>query len=184
MKFCINFKETKKGGKMKILKKVLILLGSLIVLMVILFGVYLFVNRQGVAESFEVGSADMSNKILIASQGSKYKDLMVDTLTARLKGEDVYISVIDISKLNEINQEDWNAEVIIHTTEGYRLPEVVKEYLERCENCDEIMLLITSGSGEWKPEDCQVDILTSASKVTDISELANRIEGKINSLLE
>lgn len=169
---------------MKILKRVLIVLGSLIVLMVILFGVYLLINRQGVAEPFEVGSADMSKKILIASQGSEFKDLMVDTLTSRLKGKDVYISVIDISKLNQINQEDWDAEIIIHTTEGYRLPEPVKEYLGRIENPNEVMLLITSGSGEWKPEASEVDILTSASKVADIPGFANSIEDMVNSLFE
>ncbi len=165
------------------MKKVLIALSSLIVLFVIASGVYLLIHRQGVAESFEVGSADMSKKILIASQGSKYKNLMVDTLTSRLKGEDVYISVIDISGLNEIDQEDWDAQIIIHTTEAFKLPEPVKEYLDRIENPDEVMLLITSGGGEWKPEDCKVDILTSASKVADISELANSIVVKVNSLL-
>lgn len=169
---------------MKILKKVLIVLGSLVLLMVIMFGVYLFVNRQGVAESFEVGSADMSKKILIASQGSEFKDLMVDTLTSRLKGEDVYISVIDISKLKEINQKDWDAQIIIHTTESWKLPDPVKEYLDRIENPEEVILLITSGSGEWEPEACEVDILTSASKIDDIPGFANVITNKVNSLLE
>ncbi len=169
---------------MKILKRVLIVIGVLIALMVIAFGVYLLVNRQSVAEPFEVGSPDSARKILIVTQGSDYKNLMVDTLISRLKGEDVYISVIDISGLNEISQEDWDAEIIIHTTEGYRLPESVKEYLLRIENPDEVMLLITSGSGEWKPEDCKVDVLTSASRVTDIPEKANYIKDKINSLFE
>jgi hypothetical protein len=168
---------------MKILKRVLIVLGSLIALFVIAFGVYLFVNIQDVAEAFEVGSPDSGKKVLIASQGSDYKNLMVDTLTSRLEGEDVYISVIDISGLSEINQKDWDAEIIIHTTEGYRLPEVVKEYLGKVENPDEVLLLITSGSGEWKPEDYKVDILTSASKVADIPELANRIADKVDLLL-
>jgi len=166
-----------------VLKKVLIVLGSLIILAVITSGVYLLIHRQGVADSFEVGAAGMNKKILIASQGSKYKNLMIDTLTSRLKGEDVYISVIDISGLNEIDQEDWDAQIIIHTTEGYRVPEPVKEYLGRIENPDEVMLLITSGSGKWKPEDCKVDILTSASKVTDITGLANSIVDKVSSLL-
>ena len=169
---------------MRILKKVLIVLGCLLVLMIILSAVYWLINRQGVVESFEVGSADMSKKVLIASQGSKFKDLMVDTLTSRLKGEDVYISVIDISALSEINQEDWDAEVIIHTTENWKLPDPVKEYLERVENPDEVILLITSGKGDWRPEECKVDILTSASKVTDIPELANSVEDKVNSVLE
>lgn len=168
---------------MKILKRVLIVIGVLIALMVIAFGVYLLVNRQSVAEPFEVGSADSNSKILVATQGSDYKNLLVDTLISRLKGDDVYISVIDISGLTEINQENWDAEIIIHTTEGYRLPEVVKEYLGEVENPDEVMLLITSGSGEWKPEDCKVDVLTSASRVTDIPEKANIIENKVNSIL-
>ena len=169
---------------MKILKRVLIVLGSLIILFVIAFGIYLFLNIQDIAEAFEVGSPDSGRKILIATQGSEYKDLMVDTLTARLKGEDVYISVIDISGLKEINEKDWDAEVIIHTTEAWELPDPVKEYLNRIENPDEVILLITSGGGEWKPEDCKVDILTSASKVADIPGKASIIENKINSLFE
>jgi hypothetical protein len=169
---------------MKILKRILIVIGAIIAFMIIAFGVYLLMNRQDVAEPMEVGSPEMNKKILIATQGSEYKNLMVDTLTARLKGEDLYISVIDISGLNEINQEDWDAEVIIHTTEGWKLPDPVKEYLEGIENPDEVMLLITSGDGGWKPEDCKVDVLTSASKVADISEKANSIEEKINSLFE
>jgi hypothetical protein len=175
--------KMKKGGKMKALKIILIVLGSLIALFVVVFGIYLLMNRQSVAQPFEVGTADMGKKVLIATQGSEYKSLMVDTLTTRLKGEDVYISVIDISGLNAINQKDWDAEVIIHSTERYRLPEPVKEYLGRIENPDEVMLLITSGSGEWKPEDCKVDIITSASKVADISEIANSIVAKVDSLL-
>jgi hypothetical protein len=169
---------------MKIFKRVLIVLGSLIVLCVIAFGVYLMIHVQDVAEAFEVGTPDMGRKILIATQGSEYKNLMGDTLISRLKGEDVYIGVIDISGLNEISEEDWDAEIIIHTTEGWKLPDPVKEYLERIKNPDEVILLITSGDGGWKPEDCKVDVLTSASKVSDISEKANSIEEKINSLLE
>ena len=169
---------------MKILKGILIGIGAIIVLFAVVFGVYLLMHVQDVAEPFELGAPDMGRKILIATQGSEYKNLMVDTLTARLKGEDFYISVIDISGLNEISQEDWDAEIIIHTTEAWKLPDPVKEYLNRIENLDEVILLITSGDGGWKPEDCKVDVLTSASEVSDIQEKANSIEEKVNSLLE
>lgn len=168
---------------MKALKVILIVVVSLIVLFVIVFGIhYALINRQGVAQPFEVGTADMDKKVLIATQGSNFKNVMVDTLTSRLKGEDVYIRVIDISGLNEVNQEDWDAEIIIHTTEAFKLPESVKEYLDRIENPDEVMLLITSGSGKWRPEDYKVDILTSASRVEDIAKLADSIMIKVNSL--
>jgi len=52
---------------MAILKKILIVLGSLIILAVITSEVYFLINRQGVAESFEIGSVDMSKKVIIAS---------------------------------------------------------------------------------------------------------------------
>jgi hypothetical protein len=169
---------------MTIFKKILIGIGVLIILLVIISGIYLLIHVQDVAEPMEVGSPEMNKKILIASQGSKYKNIMVDTLIARLKTEDVYISVIDISNLSEIDQEDWDAEVIINTTEGWKVPEPVKEFLDRIEKPDEVILLITSGNGVWKSEDCKVDILTSASKVADISEKANSIEEKVNSLFE
>ena len=64
---------------MKILKRVLIVIGALIVLFVIIFGIYLLMNRQSVAEPFEVGSPESGRKILIATQGSDYKNLMLDS---------------------------------------------------------------------------------------------------------
>ncbi len=184
MNFGINFNERKKGGKMKILKKVLIVVVSLVVLLVVVLGIYLIMHWQGVAEPFEVGTADMSKRVLIATQESKYKNLMVDTLIAKLKGDNVYIRVIDISELKEISEEEWDAEIILHTIENWKLPVPVKEYLGRIENPDEVILLMTSGHGKWKPEDCKVDILTSASRIVDIPELAKSIEDKVNSLFE
>lgn len=52
---------------MKTLKITLIVIGSLVVLMLIAFGVYLLVNIQGVIESFEVNSPELEQKVLIAS---------------------------------------------------------------------------------------------------------------------
>lgn len=169
---------------MKIFKRVLIVLGSLVGLFIVVFGIYLLVNIQGEAEAVEVGSPEISKRVLIASQGSEFKNQMVDTIISRLKSEDIYIRVIDVSGLSEINEENWSAEIIIHTTEGWKAPEPVRDYLDRIKEPGKVMLLITSGDGGWKPEDCKVDVLASASKIANISVLADSILYKVDSLLK
>ncbi|MEO0293533.1 MAG: hypothetical protein ABIN61_04830 [candidate division WOR-3 bacterium] len=168
---------------MKIMKIVLILFGSIVLLAGVVFGIYLLCNIQDVAKPFELGSQEAETKILIASQGSEYKNLLVDTLTTRLRNKNFYVKVIDISSLKEIHQEEWDFEILIHTTEAWRVPEPVREFLGRVKNPNEVILVITSGVGSWKPEGFNVEMITSASKTFDIPEISNKIMDRINSLL-
>ncbi len=75
---------------MKALKITLIVIGSLVVLFLIAFGVYLLLNIQGEAESFEMGSPLLEQKVLIATQGSEFKNALVDSFITYLKEEPLY----------------------------------------------------------------------------------------------
>ncbi|KPL15984.1 hypothetical protein AMJ74_00070 [candidate division WOR_3 bacterium SM1_77] len=168
---------------MKILKSVLIVLGSLVILFVIAFGIFLLVNKQGVIESFEISSPDVEQKVLIASQGSKFKNALVESLTLYLKKKAVYIKVIDVTTLHEVNEEEWDAMVIIHTTEKWELQPDVKKYIDRAENLNKVIFVTTSGSGEWKTKDYDIDVITSASKNGELHLLPGEIVARLDSIL-
>lgn len=169
---------------MKALKIVLIVIGSIVVVFLIIFGIYLLLNIQGEAESFEVGSPELEQKVLIASQGSDFKNALVKSLTEGLKEKSIYIKVVDVSALSEVNEDEWDALVFIHTTEKSRLQSNVKEYVDRAKDLSKVMLITTSGTGKWKTEDYDIEIITSASKMDKLNSLTNNILAWLNPILK
>ncbi|UCG92092.1 MAG: hypothetical protein JSV97_13735 [candidate division WOR-3 bacterium] len=169
---------------MKALKITLIVIGSIIVVLVVVFGIYLFMNRQRVIEPFAVGSVETEHKVLIASQGSDFKNALVESLTTHLQERQVYIRIIDVTSLQEVNEQEWDGLVLIHTTENWKLQPAVKAYLDRAKDLDKIVVVTTSGSGEWKTEDYDVDVLTSASKTKELPALITNILFRLDAILK
>jgi hypothetical protein len=166
----------------KLLKIVLIIVGAVVVVLFAGFGIYLLANRQSVIESYDITRAEAEYKVLIASQGSKFKNALVESVTTHL-GEKATIHVIDVTTLPEVNEAEWDAVVLIHTTEQWKLQPDVKSFLERATDLHKIILVTTSGSGDWKTDDYDVDIITSASKTDELPSLMQEILSKIDSIV-
>lgn len=160
------------------------LLGAVIIILIALFAVFLLINRQGVVEGYDAGTAGAADRLLIASQGSKFKNSLVESVIAELAEDSLYIRLIDVTSLGDVLEKEWDAVLIMHTTEQWKLQPDVKEYLGRAQNLEKVILVTTSGSGEWKSDEYDVDILTSASKSEELPALTERITEKIKSILE
>lgn len=169
---------------MKVLKIVLIIIGAIVALLVIVFVIYLLVNRQGVIESFDVGNPGLAQNVLIASQGSAFKNAIVESLTTHLKERQLFIKVIDVTTLGEVNEDDWDALVFIHTTEQWKLQPDVEKFLARARDLDKIILLTTSGQGDWKTDKYDVETITSASKKEEMPTLLPALYMKLDKLLQ
>ncbi|MGB3341035.1 MAG: hypothetical protein WBB37_06095 [bacterium] len=169
---------------MKILKIVLLVIGCIILLLVIVFVIYLLMNRQGVIESSEIGAPELEHKVLIASQGSDFKSALVHDLSKVItKDYQVYLKIIDVTMLGEVNEADWDAVILIHTTEIGKLQTDAKAYLERAHDLDKVILIITSGQGDWKTDDYDVDIITSASKQDELPGLTEDVVKRLDIML-
>jgi menaquinone-dependent protoporphyrinogen IX oxidase len=166
----------------KILKIVLIILGAVAIILIAAFGIYLLANKQGVIEAYEFTRAEAEYKVLIASQGSDFKNALVESLTTHLR-EKATINVIDVTTLHEVNEDEWDAIVLIHTVEQWKLQPDVKKYLDRAQDLHKIILVTTSGSGDWKTENYDVDVITSASKTGELPSLIQKILGRIDSIV-
>lgn len=150
---------------------------------IIAFGIYLLVNLQGVIEPFQVNSPDAEHKVLIASQGSRFKNRLVSDLVDHIKHNPICISVIDVTSLSEANEADWNAVVLIHTTQMGRMQPNAKEYLGHAKELNKVILVTTSGSGKWRNEEFKIDTLTSASKMIEVRVLINTINHRLEAIL-
>jgi hypothetical protein len=168
---------------MKVLKIFLIIIGIVVVALVILFGVMWLVMRQGVVEPYAVGSPELDKKVLIASQGSDFKNTLVESLTAYLDKKQTYVKVIDVTSLAKVNEDEWDALVFIHTTENWKLWSDVDEYLARTSDMNRVILVTTSGSGDWKTDKYDVETITSASRQDELPVILPALRMKLNMLL-
>ena len=168
---------------MKALKIGLIVVGSIVGLLVIAVVGYKFLFSQGVVESFEVNDPALTPKVLIASQGSGFKNALVSGIIEDLKQKPIYIKVVDVSALPEVKEDEWNALVLINTCQSSRLQPDVEEYLSQTQKPDHLVLLTTSGSGNWKPEKSPVDSISSASKKKNVDSLVADILKRVETIL-
>jgi hypothetical protein len=139
---------------------------------------YRLLYRMGPARLFEVGSPAEAQHLLIATQGSSYKDALVATVAEDLKPRHIYIRVIDVTTLPTIREQDWSAMVLVHTWEIGKPEESVETFVRRVVEKKKLIVLTTSGSGEEKLAD--VDALSSASRMADIPRQAAEISGRID----
>jgi len=128
----------------------------------------------------EIKDKSLPVHILIATQGSEFKDKVVAGVIDKLSDRPIYIKIIDVADLGTITPQDWTAIVIIHTWEVGEPPKSVPEFIRRT-NAGDVIVLTTSGDGNYHIEG--VDGITSASKLSDVDrcvrEILNRIEIKI-----
>lgn len=131
--------------------------------------------------SYERGLSSLPRHVLIAAQGSPFKDRLVTGLVARLEAQPVYVKVIDVAGLSGIMEKDWQAIVIVHTWEFGTPPKVVSDFTARLAEPGKVVGITTSGSGRERL--AGIDVISSASVVDDVPALLTRIGAKIDALL-
>ena len=134
-----------------------------------------------IAKSYSVNNESEEYQVLIATQGSKFKDLLVSEVIKELKDEPIFFSVIDISLLPDINMVDWNAIVIIHTWEYNEPPPVVSAFLNKNKSTDKLVAFATSGSGEQSV--AYVDGISGESIIDDVTKYSSQILKKLKPLI-
>jgi len=135
------------------------------------------------AEEFEVNSTDYSQKLVIATQGSDFKNAVSNHIINYYEQDSIFIKVIDVSSLSKINPKDYNAIVLIHTWENWNPPIEVKTFMNRTVAFqDKIIVLTTSGFGSYKMDG--IDAITGASKLDQIHFFSNAIIDKLKPLIK
>ena len=130
------------------------------------------------AKAYQVNSKDLNRKLLIATQGSAFKDTVTGRIVNHYKQDSVFIKVIDISSLQDIAPEEYTAILLVHTWENWKPPLAVKQFIERTTgHKDKIVILTTSGEGTYQMKG--VDALTGESNLEEAPVFANKIIDKL-----
>jgi len=161
--------------KTKLLKIAGISLVSLVGLLIVCFAIYVILYYPRKVESFEINSANPTKKILIATQGSEFKNTLTKMLCDSLKKSSVYIRGMDVGELAEVNDKDWDKILIINSF-IIRLNKNVDRIINRTYAPEKILVFVTSGGSDWQPpSQFKVDALTSASRTVYINDLVHMI---------
>lgn len=142
---------------------------------------YRFHHSMELARSFDVGSHDSPRRVLIATQGSKFKESVLRGIVEHLKRHSTYVKVIDLSGLQAADENQWNAIVVIHTWEMGKPAPDATAYLQRARDLKKTIVLTTSGEGRAKPGG--VDAIASASKMEAAPSTIAQIIARLDSLL-
>ncbi|MEH6537213.1 MAG: hypothetical protein V7719_12520 [Psychroserpens sp.] len=164
-------------------KKIFVVLLSVIGSLFLLAVWYQYTYSMGKAEAFEVNSSEYPKKLLIATQGSEFKDSITLNVANHFKQDSIFVSVKDISALKDIKPEDYNALLLIHTWESWNPPIDIGIFINRTKDYkDRIVVITTSGDGSYKMLD--VDAITGESKTENVLPFTREAIHKIESLLK
>jgi hypothetical protein len=130
----------------------------------------------------EVQGSASAPKVLIATQGSEFKNAVVERIAASLESRSATFKVIDVSGLGTVDANAWNAVVVLHTWEMRRPPPAVREFVDRTTDKNRLIVLTTSGDGRFKLEG--VDAISAASEVVDADEYADQVNQRLAALLD
>ena len=124
-----------------------------------------------VTEEYEINEPDAAGThVLIATQGSEFKDKLTDSIIEKMESLNYYIRVVDISKLTSIESNQWDALIVIHTWEYANPPRAVKEFVVEIDDQSKLVLITTSGDGGETIDG--VDGIAAASIPTDVEKYA------------
>lgn len=168
---------------MKGIKKMLWIFLGLMILFFVFLVWYQHTYSMDFVAPYEINSPKLKRTLLIASQGSYFKDSVTSGIVDYYQTDSIHIKIIDISALDTVKVNDYNAILIIHTWETWNPPIAVKTFINRTKKyASKIVVLTTSGDGNYKMEG--VDALTGESVVADVPLYIGKITAKLNPLLK
>lgn len=157
--------------------------GSAVAAVLVLGLLALYWTRYSMApaESFVVNDPTSPQRLLIATQGSTFKDAVVQGVVERLEQRPIYIEVLDVAGLAAIDESEWDAIVVLHTWElGSAQPDAAA-FVARNKDAGKLVVLGTSGEGTFKIDD--IDAISAASTMTDVPRRVAELVARIDALL-
>lgn len=140
------------------------------------FAAFQLFVAQGVSPSYQINQPSSAHpNVLIATQKKAFKDSVMQEIQAHYQDGPVYIKVVDVSQLEEVQREEWDKIVLFTTVEMGKIPQAVTQFLQRQQDPTGIFLPVTAASGVWNGNTFSVDAIAQASKAENQQTMAQAI---------
>lgn len=171
----VSLQKRKSMIKSKLFKIACFLVGGVMGLIFTALVIYVILYYPRKAEAFEFNASPTAKQILIATQGSQFKNVLSEALIDTLRKSSVRIKGIDVGSLSEVNDADWDRILIVNSF-IIQLNKHIDRFIHRAQTTENILVYVTSGGADWLPQPkLQVDALTSASRMEYIDDLVHLI---------
>jgi regulatory protein YycH of two-component signal transduction system YycFG len=167
---------------MKTIKKIVTALLVLIVILALLAFWFKWQFSMEEARAFEVNDKNLSTKVLIATQGSPFKDSVSTLVIDNLAQRSIYIKVIDVKDLKKVDENEWTVIAIIHTWENWSSQPDAEQFIEETNNQEKLIVVSTSGGGDMMIEG--IDGMSAASQKEQLRPTANYVIKRINTIIK
>jgi hypothetical protein len=106
--------------------------------------------------------------VLVASRSSEFKITLVAKLTKAIVSAGMAEKTVGVGDLKGVDASGYHAVVVISNCLAWGLDHEVQEFLDRQETHANIILVTTSGDGDWLPErdGRDFDAISSASRLS------------------
>ena len=135
-------------------------------------------NAAGEAEG-----NDGKPKVVVITRQSAFKD----TLVARLSddyGTRTHLTVMDISTLNDIDEDDFDAIVVMGARMGFLLFSAKeRRFLRKLDHPDKLVLLMTCAIPDWKWDREDIDVISGASSAENLDPFYKEIHLRLDTIL-
>ncbi len=163
-------------------KRRFVFFASVILLLVVFAFWYKATYSMDKASSYTINSTVLPTSIVIATQGSAFKDAIVTNIINFYKRDSVHIKTMDVSELQNLDHRLHTTIVILHTWEYGQPPQSVREFIyDNIKDKDKIIVFTTSGSGTAKIEG--LDTMAGESIIENASDISDKIIEKIETLI-
>ena len=133
------------------------------------------------AQSFTVGSQPQAQSILIALQGSVYKNAIAEIIVEHFSNHDIYLQGMDVKHLDKINPKNWSVICILNTWEIGQSPTVVTHFIDNHPTMTNHVVLTTSFDGKSQLKN--LDGFTSESVLIDTERDSEQLISEIERIL-
>ncbi len=129
-------------------------------------------------------AAVLEDKVLIATQNTKFKQEVVSEIRKALNQNSIYIKTVDLKNLRYQSTHDFSAVVIINRALAGRPDPRVESYIDNEPQINKIVILTTGILDAWKPDTGGVDAITSALTINKSNKIAKIIVNKVLAIVE
>lgn len=135
----------------------------------------------------QINSARLKHKVLIASSQSEYKKALIKSLINNYQNKPVHLKITGLDKLPKATKAtNYDAIVVLNSCIAWGMEKEVSSFLKKYRDYNKMIILTTSGDSNWLPnkKGRNFDALSSASQMSNLQEMANKIIDRVNKLLD
>jgi hypothetical protein len=166
---------------MKRILKIIVL--SIILLFAGFWVWYEYTYSMDTVIPFEVNDPNLKTKVLIASQGSSFKDSLVRGILNHYQNDAIYFKVIDAYTMFTVNIDKWDALVIINSWEYGSPPGNVTKFIKKHpDQLDKLIILSTVGSSNITLEG--IDVISGESIIEKTPEYTDIVVERLDKIIK